>query len=77
MAHNGLQISEGTNSVGFSEGFGLLLMCCYALVAVYLAVNFIRSNVFCSFFRVGIKLLITFYDLSCVYDIHYVYLPYN
>jgi DNA (cytosine-5)-methyltransferase 1 len=24
-----LQISEGTNSVGFSEGFGLLLMCCY------------------------------------------------
>ena len=26
--HYVLQISEGTNSVGFSEGFGLLLMCC-------------------------------------------------
>jgi len=32
--YNGLQISEGTNSDGFSDGFGLLLMCCYALVAV-------------------------------------------
>jgi len=30
LAGNDLQISEGTNSVGFSEGFGLLLMCCYA-----------------------------------------------
>jgi hypothetical protein len=29
IAYNVMQISEGTNSVGFSEGFGLLLMCCY------------------------------------------------
>jgi hypothetical protein len=29
ISYNVLQISEGTNSVGFSEGFGLLLMCCY------------------------------------------------
>jgi hypothetical protein len=26
-----LQIGEGTNSVGISEGFGFLLMCCYTL----------------------------------------------
>jgi hypothetical protein len=31
-----LQISEGTNSGGFSEGFGLLLMCCYAFALFFL-----------------------------------------
>jgi hypothetical protein len=40
VADNGLQISEGTNRVGFSEEFGLLLMCCYTLfVLIFCAVG--------------------------------------
>jgi hypothetical protein len=68
ISDNGLQIGEGTNSVGIVQGiwaFAYVLLCSRC---GFLAVNFNRSNVFCSFLWGGKNILL----FSCVYHIYNV-----